>query len=78
MSYDLRPLGVFLIFGGRGEEEIEEEEGGFPICEVLKGIFGWLQKVVTPQRPQVSCTTCGSRLVGGRAMACDVFLSLQM
>lgn len=41
MSYDLRPLGVFLIFGGRGEEEIEAK-GGFPICEVLKGICGWL------------------------------------
>lgn len=46
MSYDLRPLGVvilcFLTFGGRGQEEIEAKEGGFPICEVLKGICGWL------------------------------------
>ena len=76
MSYDLRPLGVFfLTFGGRGQEGIEAK-GRFPICEVLKGICGWLEKVVTPQRLQVSCTTCG--LVGGRAMACDFFLPLQM
>ena len=53
MSYDLRPLGVVIFFWGAGEEDIEAIEGGFPICEVLKGIFGWLEKVVTPQIPSV-------------------------
>lgn len=73
---------VFLIFGGRGEEEIEAKEGGFPICEVLKGIYIYIYLVGCTKwysnAPETPSVLHNMRIRWREGNGLRFFLSLQM